>query len=103
LDRVGAVRFVGERRAAGARLSFRRLVGAPSLPVALGGVGISLAALTMLYALFPNGGEAPALRMTNDAAAPPRVRLMGAAAAWYVTDILLGSPLPERLAHPLPP
>ncbi len=100
LDRVGAVRFVGELRAAGARLDFRRLAGEPSLPVALGGLGISLADLTMLYTTFPNGGEATALRMTNDAAPAP-ARLMGAAAAWYVTDILRGSPLPEGFAQAL--
>ena len=100
LDRVGAVRFVGELRAAGAGLGFRRLVGTPSLPVALGGLGISLADLTMLYASFPNGGEARALRLTEDATAKP-VRLMGTAAAWYVTDILRGSPLPEGFAQAL--
>jgi penicillin-binding protein 1C len=100
LDRVGAVRFVGDLRAAGAGLGFRRLAGAPSLPVALGGLGISLADLTMLYASFPNGGEVTALRLTEDAAPKP-VRLMGAAAAWYVTDILRGSPLPEGYAQAL--
>ena len=100
LDRVGAVRFVGELRAAGARLSFRRLVGTPSLPVALGGLGISLVDLTMLYTAFPNAGEVAAARVTNDAPPPP-VRLMGAAAAWYVTDILRGSPLPEGFAQAL--
>jgi penicillin-binding protein 1C len=100
LDRVGAVRFVGELRAAGAGLGFRRLVGTPSLPVALGGLGISLADLTMLYASFPNGGEATALRLTEGATAKP-VRLMGTAAAWYVTDILRGSPLPEGFAQAL--
>jgi penicillin-binding protein 1C len=100
LDRVGAVRFVGELRAAGAGLGFKRLAGTPSLPVALGGLGISLADLTMLYAAFPNGGEATLLRMTNGDARRP-VRLMGAAAAWYVTDILRGSPLPEGFAQAL--
>jgi len=100
LDRVGAVRFVGELRAAGAGLGFKRLTGTPSLPVALGGLGISLGDLTMLYTAFPNGGAAAVLRMTNDDAPPP-VRLMGAAAAWYVTDILRGSPLPEGFAQAL--
>ena len=100
LDRVGAVRFVGDLRAAGAGLGFRRLVGTPSLPVALGGLGISLADLTMLYASFANGGEAAALRLT-EGSAPKPVRLMGSAAAWYVTDILRGSPLPEGYAQAL--
>jgi penicillin-binding protein 1C len=100
LDRVGAVRFVGELRAAGARLGFRKLTGTPSLPVALGGLGISLADLTMLYSAFPNGGAVAVPRVT-DAPTLPSVRLMGAAAAWYVTDILRGSPLPEGFAQAL--
>jgi penicillin-binding protein 1C len=100
LDRVGAVRFVGDLRAAGAGLGFRRLAGMPSLPVALGGLGISLADLTMLYAAFPNGGEVTGLRFT-EAGAPKPIRLMGSAAAWYVTDILRGSPLPEGYAQAL--
>ncbi|HMK68847.1 MAG TPA: penicillin-binding protein 1C, partial [Stellaceae bacterium] len=56
LDRVGPVRFVADLRAAGAGIGFRRLVGTPSLSVALGGLGINLADLTMLYASLPNGG-----------------------------------------------
>jgi penicillin-binding protein 1C len=100
LDRVGPVRFVCDLRAAGAGLGFRRLVGTPSLPVALGGLGIDLADLTMLYTAFPNGGEATPLRPT-ETPAPKPVRLMGAAAAWYVTDILRGSPLPEGFAQAL--
>ena len=101
LYRVGAVRFVSELRTAGARLGFRKLTGTPSLPVALGGVGISLADLTMLYTVFPNAGEVSALHVTNTPAPPTSIRLMGPAAAWYVTDILRGSPLPEGFAQAL--
>jgi len=100
LDRVGAIRFVGELRAAGATLGFRRLVGTPSLPVALGGLGISLADLATLYTAFPDGGEVIAPRLAESAAGRS-VRLMGAAAAWYVTDILRGSPLPAGYAQAL--
>ncbi len=100
LDRVGPVRFVGDLRAAGARIGFQRLAGTPSLPVALGGAGIDLADLTMLYATFPNGGMAAPLKVTDAPTAAP-MRLMGSAAAWYVTDILRGSPLPEGFAQGL--
>ncbi|HKX10874.1 MAG TPA: penicillin-binding protein 1C, partial [Stellaceae bacterium] len=99
LDRVGAVRFVSELRTVGARLGFRKLAGTPSLPVALGGLGISLADLTMLYTAFPNAGEVSALHVINTPL--PTIRLMGPAAAWYVTDILRGSPLPEGFAQAL--
>ncbi|HTZ76871.1 MAG TPA: penicillin-binding protein 1C [Stellaceae bacterium] len=100
LDRVGPVRFVGDLRAAGARIGFQRLAGTPSLPVALGGVGITLSDLTMLYTVFPNGGLAAPLKVTDAPTATP-MRLMGAAAAWYVTDILRGSPLPDGFAQGL--
>ncbi|HUK06599.1 MAG TPA: penicillin-binding protein 1C [Stellaceae bacterium] len=98
LDRVGPVRFIGDLRAAGATISMRRLVGTPTLPVALGGLGISLADMTMLYASLPNGGEAEPLALTAE---PPgaKVRLMGVASAWYLTDILKGSPLPPGFAQ----
>ena len=61
---------------------------------------IDLADLTMLYATFPNGGMAAPLKVTDAPAAAP-MRLMGSAAAWYVTDILRGSPLPEGFAQGL--
>ena len=68
------------------------------LAVGLGGLGITLADLTRLYAGLARGGDVPALR------APPRRR--GAArrtrrvadpvAAWYVADILRGAPPPDN-------
>jgi penicillin-binding protein 1C len=94
LERVGPLRFVADLRAAGARLSTHRLTGAPSLPIALGGVGISLADLTMLYAGLAAGGEAAPLAYTESAAVPTR-RLMSSTAAWYVGDILAGSSRPD--------
>jgi penicillin-binding protein 1C len=98
LDRVGPVRFIGDLRAAGAQISFRRLVGTPTLPVALGGLGISLADMTLLYASLPNGGEAQPLAVTAGSSGA-KVRLMSTASAWYVTDILRGSPVPQGFAQ----
>lgn len=80
LDRVGPARFVGDLRAAGARVSFARLAGNPSLPVALGGLGISLADLTLLYTALADYGEAAPLKLTRESGDRP-VRLMGPAAA----------------------
>jgi penicillin-binding protein 1C len=54
----------------------------------------------MLYTSLPNGGAAAALRLTDTTVSAP-VRLMGPAAAWYVTDILRGSPLPPGFAQAL--
>ncbi len=95
LDRVGPVRLVSNLRQAGAGLSFRRLVGTPSLPVALGGVGISLADLTMLYAGIAEGGRVRAPALIEGAMPGEPQRIMSETAAWYVADILADSPLPE--------
>ena len=94
LERVGAVRLVASLRGAGAGLRFPRLAGAPSLPVALGGVGISLADLTMLYADIADGGAGKTLRFAASAESGGATRLMSATAARYLRDILTGSPLP---------
>ena len=95
LERVGPTRFVADLREAGARLSTHRLVGMPSLPVALGGVGISLADLTMLYVDLANGGVAAPLIYAGAAPDTPARRLMSKTAAWYVGDILAGSSRPD--------
>jgi len=97
LERVGPMRFVADLRQAGARLSTRRLAGAPSLPVALGGVGIDLADLTMLYAGLAGGGTVALLGFAPGPAAPKH-RLMSETAAWYVADILAGSARPDGWA-----
>ncbi len=95
LERVGPMRFVADLRDAGARLRTQRLVGTPSLPVALGGVGISLADLTMLYVDLADGGiAAPLVYAGTPAPAPPR-ELMSRTASWYVGDILAGSSRPD--------
>ncbi len=98
LDRVGPVRFVAALRDSGARLGFRRLVGRASLPVALGGVGINLADLTMLYAGLADGGMMRPLSILRDAPAGPGARMVDARSAWYVVDILSGTALPEGWA-----
>jgi penicillin-binding protein 1C len=71
------------------------LVGTPSLPVALGGVGISLADLTMLYVDLANGGVAAPLVYAGTANTATRRQLMSKTAAWYVADILAGSSRPD--------
>ncbi|MBL8834727.1 MAG: penicillin-binding protein 1C, partial [Alphaproteobacteria bacterium] len=101
LDRVGPVRFVAALRDTGARLAFRPLTGGASLPVALGGVGIDLADLTMLYAALADGGLARPLVTTPGAPGLPAaepVRIAEARSAWYVVDILSGTPLPDGWA-----
>ncbi len=95
LARVGPLRF--ERRLTGAGASLRSSAqGArPSLALALGGVGITLEDLVGLYAAVPNGGGAGPLRVTADAPQGPPSPLMGPVAAWYLADVLAGTPRPS--------
>jgi penicillin-binding protein 1C len=95
LDRVGPLAFTLALRNAGAHLSFR---DAPTLPVALGGLGIPLRDMAMLYAAIAEGGTAQGLRYLKGAPPKPRHRLFGPAAAWYLRDILDGVALPDGWA-----
>jgi penicillin-binding protein 1C len=99
LDRVGAQRLAVRLTQAGAGLVLPKGEVA-GLAVGLGGVGIRLADLTMLYAGLARGGEALPLteRAADDTDAPraaPR-RLIESVAAWYVGTVLLGAPPPDN-------
>ncbi|MCK2053904.1 penicillin-binding protein 1C [Methylobacterium sp. 37f] len=98
LEVVGPARFIARLRAAGARIELPRDT-APGLPVALGGLGITLTDLARLFSglarqgLVPNLtrrlGEAP-VEVTAEA------RITEGVAAWYVADSLRGAPPPEN-------
>ncbi len=98
LDRVGPLRFTLALSNAGARLAFPTRDEAPTLPVALGGLGISLADITMLYAGIANGGVAGPLRYLSAQRSGASHRLFGRVAAFYLRDILSGVSLPEGWA-----
>lgn len=94
LDRVGPGRLAATLRDAGVRLDFPANDAAPSLPLALGGVGISLLDLTRLYAGLAHDGRS----------APPHIleargheagTLMTPHAARLIADILRASPPPD--------
>ena len=97
LDRVGPLAFTLSLQNAGAHLSFPTR-DAPSLPVALGGLGIPLADIAMLYAGIAEGGTARGLRYLANAPDAPPHRLFGPVAAWYLRDILDGVSLPDGWA-----
>jgi penicillin-binding protein 1C len=98
LDRVGPLTFTLTLENAGAHLAFPAGGAAPSLPVALGGLGISLSDIAMLYAGIAEGGQARALRAIEGAPAAPSHRLFGPVAAWYLREILDGVALPDGWA-----
>lgn len=98
LDAVGPQRLASRLQQAGARLELPP-GAAPALPMGLGGVGIRLIDLTMLYAALARGGEAhpPVFRRDGAVlAAPRRAVLVDQVAAWYVGQCLLGTPAPEN-------
>ena len=72
---------------------------APGLAMALGGVGIKLSDLTMLYAGLARGGNAvPLIERIDDAQPAAPRRLLDPVAAWYVGNVLIGTPPPENAA-----
>jgi penicillin-binding protein 1C len=95
LDRVGPSRLAARLAQAGASLALP--VGdAPGLAIGLGGVGIKLSDLVMLYSGIARLGSAVPLQERFGEAPTQAHRLMEPAAAWYVCNILFGSPPPEN-------
>ncbi len=100
LDAVGPRRFDARLRGAGVALRYGGH-GEPGLPLALGGVGLSLADLVMLYAGLADGGvRKPLLATADGPAGGDEAPLFGAAAAWYVTRILEAAPPPVNFVDP---
>jgi penicillin-binding protein 1C len=96
LQRVGPLRFLSALDDAGAPLTLPD-DDPPGLPIALGGVGISLESLVTLYAGLADGGRVRPLRLTPDAPMVEGTRLVSPTAAWYLTRILADTPPPPNL------
>ncbi len=97
LNEIGPARFAAALRQAGASLALPQ-GGEPGLPLALGGVGISLEDLAALYVALADGGRAARLRLLADEPPAPATPLMTAAAALEVGDILEGTPRPDGVS-----
>jgi len=99
LDKVGANRFAARLEQGGG--SFALPEGeVPGLAIGLGGVGVKLSDLVALYAGLARLGTTVPLteRVADRGDAPTARRLLDPAAAWYVDNILLGTPPPENAA-----
>ena len=95
LDRVGASRLMARCEQAGA--VFVLPPGqTPGLAIGLGGLGAKLSDLVMLYAGIADLGTVLPLRERLDAPPGEPRRLLSPVAAWYVSDVLRGSPPPEN-------
>jgi penicillin-binding protein 1C len=100
LDRVGASRLSSRLRQAGANLELPK-DETPGLAMGLGGVGITLQDLVMLYSGLARLGNTRPLRelqSQREEAGEPQ-RLLDQAAAWQVGNVLLGTPPPENGVH----
>jgi penicillin-binding protein 1C len=101
LDQVGPSRLAARLKQAGATLVLPD-GEAPGLAMGLGGVGIRLCDLVMLYSGIARLGTVLPLSERN--ASPSSTaphdgegnRLMDRVAAWYVGNVLLGTPPPEN-------
>jgi penicillin-binding protein 1C len=100
LDKVGASRLTSRLAQAGGTLVLPH-GEVPGLAMGLGGVGVTLSDLTMLYAGIARQGTVLRLieRVDERASHAPPMRLMEPVAAWYVGNILIGTPPPENAAH----
>ena len=93
LDAVGPGRLIGRLRSAGV-IPVLPPHEVPTLPVALGGLGLRLSDLATLYSSLARGGSPVKLRYNSKPVEPVigrgRARLLEEVAAWYVSDVLRG-------------
>lgn len=101
LERVGPERLVAAFTAAGVQTRLPRGATEAGLPIALGGVGISLADLARLYRAAGSDGLSRPLRYRLDQPPPaetPRT-LLGPVARYYLGDILADAAMPDAVTQ----
>jgi penicillin-binding protein 1C len=98
LGKVGVNRLSARLAQTGASLALPK-GEAPGLAMGLGGVGIRLSDLVMLYAGLARLGAALPLTEHQGADAQNPRRMLDPVAAWYVGNILIGAPPPENAPH----
>jgi penicillin-binding protein 1C len=98
LGKVGVDRLSARLSQTGAALVLPK-GEAPGLAMGLGGVGIRLSDLVMLYSGLARLGAALPLTERLDAIPQNAHRLLDPVAAWYVGNILIGVPPPENAPH----
>ena len=98
LGKVGVNRLSARLTQAGATLVLPK-GEAPGLAMGLGGVGIRLSDLVMLYTGLARQGLATPLVERDGAQATSPRRLLDTVAAWYVGNILIGAPPPDNAPH----
>src|SRR5262249_14940129 len=98
LSKVGVSRLQARLAQTGAALVLPKNE-APGLAMGLGGVGVRLTDLVMLYAALARQGSAIALSENTDTAPQNPRRLLDPVAAWYIGTVLIGAPPPDHAPH----
>jgi penicillin-binding protein 1C len=98
LDKVGVNRLSARLTQAGAALVLPT-GEAPGLAMGLGGVGITLSDLVMLYSGLARLGSAVPLTERAGHPAQTTRRLLDPVAAWYIGNVLIGAPPPLNAPH----
>lgn len=100
LEQVGPARAAARLREVGLPLHWSEAHPQPGLPLALGGVGMTLEELTTLYVGLANGGRIAPLRFISTDPEPTGQPLLTEAACWYLGDILRNAPPPQNIVGP---
>jgi len=98
LGKVGVSRLSARLSETGAMLILPR-GEAPSLAMGLGGVGVRLSDLVMLYSSLARLGVTLPLTDRQTPVERQSRRLLDQVAAWYVGNILFGAPPPDNAPH----
>jgi penicillin-binding protein 1C len=99
LGKVGVNRLSARLTQTGAALVLPK-GEAPGLAMGLGGVGVRLNDLTMLYTGLARGGMAtPLAERAGQAGLADARRLLDPVAAWYIGNVLMGAPPPDNAPH----
>jgi len=97
LEQVGPARVAARLREVGLPLHWSLAHPQPGLPLALGGVGMTLEQLVTLYAGIATGGIVAPLRFGPADPEAPGQRLLSETACWYLGDILRHGPVPQNV------
>lgn len=95
ISAIGASKFASILRQSGARLGFPSRANDPSLPLALGGVGMTLGDLAMLYSGLANQGHVAPLRILSSDTPGKGTSVVTARSAELLSEILRNSPTPD--------
>jgi penicillin-binding protein 1C len=98
LNGIGPARFAAALAQSGVHIVLPRGTKAPGLPIALGGLAISLEDLAKLYVSLADDGRIGPLRLRADDPFERGSALMTAQAAHEIGDILRETPRPDGLA-----